>query len=158
MYANKSRKRTWRGLMNCLPPTKVKKGNFDSRASESTGYFGHLPKEVLIHISRKMKIPISQVYGGNVLRPVSSGAEGRHILRSCQGTACHVRGAGPVLKENERTNFVNDKDVPTRPQVTAETVACIGCCGLAPRIMIDDETYGRLTPEAVKGIIEKYSD
>ena len=55
--------------------------------------------------------------------------------------------------------LVNDKDVTTSDlKFTVETVACIGCCGLAPVIMIDDETYGRLTPEAVKGIIEKYSN
>ena len=108
-----------------------------------------------------MKIPISQVYGVvTFYAQFHLEPRGRHILRSCQGTACHVRGAGPVLKEARAAlGLVNDKDVTTSDlKFTVETVACIGCCGLAPVIMIDDETYGRLTPEAVKGIIEKYSD
>ena len=146
-------------LDELLATYEGKKGTLIPVLQKAQDIFGYLPKEVLIHISRKMKIPISQVYGVvTFYAQFHLEPRGRHILRSCQGTACHVRGAGPVLKEARAAlGLVNDKDVTTSDlKFTVETVACIGCCGLAPVIMIDDKTYGKLTSEKVSQIVKSY--
>ena len=83
---------------------------------------------------------------------------GRNIIRSCQGTACHVRGAKAILNELSSCLGLEGEEVTTKDlRFTLETVACIGCCGLAPVIMINDDTHGRLTPKAIKGILDKYN-
>ncbi|MDR1916318.1 MAG: NAD(P)H-dependent oxidoreductase subunit E [Synergistaceae bacterium] len=135
-----------------------KKGTLIPILQKAQDIFGYLPKEVLIYISRKTGVPISQVFGVVTfyaqfhLKP-----RGRNIVRSCQGTACHVRGAKKILQE--LANCLNlEGDVTTTPDLryTLETVACIGCCGLAPVIMVNDDTHGRLTPDKIEGILDQY--
>ena len=136
-----------------------KKGTLIPILQRAQDMFGYLPREVLIRISEKTGIPISQVYGVVTfyaqfhLKP-----RGRNIIRSCQGTACHVRGAKAILNELSSCLGLEGEEVTTKDlRFTLETVACIGCCGLAPVIMINDDTHGRLTPEAIKGILDKYN-
>lgn len=147
-------------LDELLATYEGKKGTLIPVLQKAQDIFGYLPKDVLIYISKKMKIPISQVYGVvTFYAQFHLEPRGRNILRSCQGTACHVRGAGPVLKEARAILGLADKEVTTSDlDFTVETVACIGCCGLAPVIMINDDTHGRLTPDMVKGIMEKYGN
>ncbi|WP_378953878.1 NADH-quinone oxidoreductase subunit NuoE [Pelosinus sp. sgz500959] len=119
--------------------------------------YGYLAKEVLEAIAVKMDVPISQIYGVVTfyaqfhLKP-----RGKNIIRVCQGTACHVRGAKEILKAIEEK--LNIKAGGTTPDLmfTLETVACIGACGLAPVMMINDETHGRLTPESIPEIFANY--
>jgi NADH-quinone oxidoreductase subunit E len=136
-----------------------KKGTLIPILQKAQDIFGYLPREILIRIGHKIGVPLSQIYGVVTfyaqfhLRP-----RGRNIVRSCQGTACHVRGAKAILTELKNQLGLGEDESTTKDlRFTLETVACIGCCGLAPVIMINDDTHGRLVPEAVKGIIEQYS-
>jgi NADH:ubiquinone oxidoreductase subunit E len=81
---------------------------------------------------------------------------GKHIVRTCQGTACHVRGAGKILDALKEALGVAPGKTTDDLQFTLETVACIGACGLAPVMMIDHDTHGRLTPGSVPEILAKY--
>jgi len=124
---------------------------------EAQTAYGYLPKEVLQNMAEKMDIPISQIYGVVTfysqfhLKP-----RGKNIIRVCQGTACHVRGAKAILQEIE--DELNIQAGGTTPDLlfTLETVACIGACGLAPVLMINNNTYGRLTPESIPEILATY--
>ncbi|MDR1471684.1 MAG: NAD(P)H-dependent oxidoreductase subunit E [Synergistaceae bacterium] len=120
--------------------------------------FGYLPRKVLITISKRTKIPISQIFGVvTFYAQFHLNPRGRNIVRSCQGTACHVRGAKLVLNELKAQLDLGEGEMTTKDlQFTLETVACIGCCGLAPVIMINDDTHGRLEQDSVKGIVEQY--
>ena len=135
-----------------------KKGTMIPILQKAQDIFGYLPMEVLIHISEKINVPISHVYGVVTfyaqfhLKP-----RGRNIVRSCQGTACHVRGAKSILTELKKQLNLRDGESTTEDlKFTLETVACIGCCGLAPVLMINDETHGRLVPDVIKGVLEQY--
>lgn len=121
--------------------------------------YGYLPEEVLKEIACELNLSLSQVYGVVTfytqfhLKP-----RGENVIRACQGTACHVRGAGPVLEKLEEELGIQSGETTDDLKFTLETVACIGACGLAPVIMINDVTYGRLTPEKIPEILEEYKD
>lgn len=136
-----------------------KKGTLIPILQRAQDMFGYLPREVLIRIGEKVGIPISHVYGVvTFYAQFHLEPRGRNIIRSCQGTACHVRGAKAILNELSSCLGLEGEEVTTKDlRFTLETVACIGCCGLAPVIMINDDTHGRLTPEAIKGILDKYN-
>ena len=119
--------------------------------------YGYLAKEVLEQIAVRMDVPISQIYGVVTfyaqfhLKP-----RGKNIIRVCQGTACHVRGAKAILQAIEDKLQIKAGGTTADLMFTLETVACIGACGLAPVMMINDDTHGRLTTESIPEIFAKY--
>lgn len=125
---------------------------------EAQHAYGYLSKEVVKRIAEKMNIPTSQIYGViTFYAQFHLNPRGRNIIRVCQGTACHVRGAKAVLKAIEENLGVSAGQTTPDLKFTIETVACIGACGLAPVMMINDDTHGRLTPAIVSDILKKYS-
>jgi NADH-quinone oxidoreductase E subunit len=118
---------------------------------------GYLSKEVLEYIADHMNIPISQIFGVvTFYSQFHLNPRGKHIIRVCQGTACHVRGAKVILETLEKHLNISAGNTTADLNFTLETVACIGACGLAPVLMVDDNTHGRLTPEDIPEILEKY--
>lgn len=142
-----------------LDEYRGKKGNVIPVLQQAQEIFGYLPKSVLIEISKELNIPISRIYGViTFYAQFHLEPRGKNIIRSCQGTACHVRGAKAILVELQKELGLDDKTVTTPDlQYTLEKVACIGACGLAPVMMINDDTHGRLTPETVQSILAKYA-
>lgn len=125
---------------------------------EAQHAYGYLSKEVVEHIADALATPVSQVYG--VITFYSQfhlNPRGRNIIRVCQGTACHVRGGKAILKALEDNLKVAAGETTTDLRFTLETVACIGACGLAPVLMINDDTHGRLKPELIPDILAKYN-
>lgn len=126
---------------------------------EAQEIYGYLPPQVLTAIAGRLGVPVSQVYGVvTFYAQFHMKPRGKHIVRTCQGTACHVRGASKILAALEETLGVKPGDATADLQFTLETVACIGACGLAPVMMVDHDTHGRLTPDLVPGILDKYRD
>lgn len=120
--------------------------------------YGYLSKEVIEYIGDKLNIPVSQIYGVvTFYSQFHLNPRGRNIIRVCQGTACHVRGAKAVLKAVEDQLNISAGGTTPDLKFTIETVACIGACGLAPVMMINDDTHGRLTPEIIPEILSKYA-
>ena len=125
---------------------------------EAQNAYGYLSKEVILYISAKLGIPASQIYGVvTFYSQFHLNPRGKYIVRVCQGTACHVRGAKAILKALEDILKISPGGTTSDLLFTLETVACIGACGLAPVMMVNDDTHGRLTPEAVTQIIAKYA-
>ena len=121
--------------------------------------YGYLPEEVLKEIACNLDLSLSQVYGVvTFYTQFHLEPRGENIIRVCQGTACHVRGAGPVLEKIEEELGIDSGETTEDLKFTLETVACIGACGLAPVIMVNDNTHGRLTPEKVPEILEQYKE
>ena len=124
---------------------------------EAQGAYGFLPKDIISRIAQTLKIPVSQVYGVvTFYSQFHLNPRGRNIIRVCQGTACHVRGAKAVLKALEDELRITPGQTTTDERFTLETVACLGACGLAPVLMINDDTHGRLTPETVCKLLDRY--
>lgn len=125
---------------------------------ESQNVHGYLSKEVIEYISAKMNIPSSQIYGVvTFYAQFHLNPRGKNVIRVCQGTACHVRGAKAILKAVEEHLGVSAGETTPDLSFTLETVACIGACGLAPVMMVNEDTHGRLTPESIPEILSKYS-
>lgn len=119
--------------------------------------YGYLPREVLEKIAAELKLPISQVYGVvTFYAQFNLTPRGRYIIRVCQGTACYVRGGGEIFQEIQDQLGIKDGETTEDLRFTLESVACLGACGLAPVIMINDDTHGRLTKDAIAGILAKY--
>ena len=124
---------------------------------EAQDQYGYLPQDILSEIAANLGLPLAKVYGVVTfytqfhLKP-----RGKNIIRVCTGTACHVRGGAEVLKAIEKELDIKSGGTTDDLEFTLETVACIGACGLAPVIMINDDTHGRLTPESVSAVLEQY--
>ncbi|MDK2784344.1 MAG: NADH-quinone oxidoreductase subunit, partial [Bacillota bacterium] len=81
---------------------------------------------------------------------------GRHVVRVCQGTACHVRGGARILAEVEKELGIKPGETTEDLRFSLEPVACLGCCGLAPVMMVDEDTHGRMTPDKVASVLARY--
>mgnify|MGYP001013017654 CR=1 FL=1 len=125
---------------------------------EAQDAYGYLSKEIIVYIGEKLSIPASQIYGvATFYAQFHLNPRGRNIIRVCQGTACHVRGAKAILKAVEDALKITAGKTTPDLKFTLETVACIGACGLSPVMMVNDDTHGRLTPEIVPEILGRYS-
>jgi NADH-quinone oxidoreductase subunit E len=119
--------------------------------------FGYLPAPALRQISRRTRIPLSRVYGVlSFYAQFYTEPHGRHTVRCCRGTACHVKGAGRVLDAVERELGIGEGETTPDLMFYLETVACLGTCFLAPAMMIDNLYFGKLTPRRVQSILQSY--
>jgi len=124
---------------------------------EAQDEYGYLPEEVLKVIAVGLNLSLSQVYGVvTFYSQFHQQPRGNNIIRVCMGTACHVRGGDSVMEAIKDELGIDAGETTDDLEFTLESVACIGACGLAPVIMVNDETHGRLTPEKIPGILAKY--
>ena len=122
------------------------------------GEYGYLPREILMEMSNRTGIPISRIYGVTTFyEQFHLEPHGRHTIRCCRGTACHVRGGTKIIEEIESQLSAAPGETTEDMRFTFETVACLGTCFLAPVIMIDNDYYGHLQSKDIKEIIERYS-
>ena len=141
-----------------VSPWKGRKGGVIPILQGVQHAFGYLPGEAMEVISEETKISLAELYGvATFYAQFHLSPRGRHIIRVCRGTACHVRGSLGILERVQSELGLTHEQVTTPDlRFTLEPVACIGACGLAPVIMIDDETHGRLTKDKVPDIIARY--
>jgi NADH-quinone oxidoreductase subunit E len=119
--------------------------------------FGYLPQEAMQRIARALRIPPVRVFGvATFYAQFSFKPRGKHTILSCQGTACHVRGGGKILDEMRRELKVEEGETTGDRRFTLEKVYCIGCCSLAPAMIIDETAFGKLTPDKTKEILNRY--
>ncbi len=115
----------------------------------------YLPEEKLNEISEELSIPLSEVYSAaSFYKQFYFKPRGKNIVCVCVGTACHVRGAQAVVNKFEGSFGVKAGETTEDLAVTLETVGCVGCCGLAPVVVVNDEITGELTPAETNAIIE----
>ncbi len=119
--------------------------------------YGYLPQDVLNKIAKHLGLSPAKVYGVvTFYTQFHLQPRGRNVIKVCTGTACHVRGGAEVLKAIEKELGIQSGGTTEDLEFTLETVACIGACGLAPVIMINDDTHGRLTPNSVAEVLNGY--
>lgn len=135
---------------------KNKKGSLIPILQGAQDIYGYLPEAAFRKISKDTGLRISDMYGVATfyaqfrLNPV-----GKHIVKVCHGTACHVQNAKDLTNALEESLSIKDGETTEDSLFTLESVACLGCCSLAPVMMIGDETYGNLDGKAASKIIKK---
>ena len=136
-----------------------RKGSLIPLLQEVQTIEGYLAKDTMRYLSEKTNINIAQIYGvATFYTMFRLKPQGKHVIRVCKGTACHVSDANSILKAVQNNlKLADGEDTTTDKLFTVMEVACLGCCSLAPVIMIDDNTYGKLTPEAIEEIVKKYN-
>ncbi len=124
---------------------------------EAQDAIGYLPPDVLRDVAGHLNVPEAAVYGvATFYAQFYLEPQGKHRVRVCRGTACHVRGSARIRRLVERLLGVKEGGTTDDRLFTYETVACVGCCALSPVMMIDDTYYGRMTAERVEAVIEEY--
>ena len=124
---------------------------------KAQGLFGYLPREVMDLISEEMNIPTAHIWGVATfyhyfnLEPI-----GRHVISVCMGTACYVKGANDVLEALKRELGVQVGQTTEDRLFTLQEARCLGACGIAPVVMIDDKIYGELTAKSVVDVVNQY--
>jgi NADH:ubiquinone oxidoreductase subunit E len=112
--------------------------------------YGYLPREVLYYISKKTRIAVSRLYGvATFYAQFRLTRRGKHLIRMCDGTACHVRGAKKSLDAIEKSMHLQPGQTSPDLKYTLEIVYCLGSCGLAPVALVNDKVMGRLNPDAL---------
>lgn len=139
-------------LDSLIEKYKDRKGNLIPLLQGTQDIFGYIPHEAFEKISSEVGIELSDMYGVVTfyaqfrLNPV-----GKHIIKVCHGTACHVQNANAITDALKESLKINDGETTEDGMFTLESVACLGCCSLAPVMMIDNDTHGKLTGgQAVK--------
>ncbi len=143
-------------LKEILARYKGEKGATIRVLQEVQGELGYLPREAINEVGKTLNISSSAIYGViTFYSQFRTTPRGKHIVRVCRGTACHVRGGAQVLDAVER--HLNIKDGETTPDLeyTMETVACIGACALAPAMVVDENTYGLMSPGKVNELFSQ---
>ncbi|MCR5005326.1 MAG: NAD(P)H-dependent oxidoreductase subunit E [Clostridiales bacterium] len=134
-----------------LPTTK---GELIRVLHRAQGIFGYLPKEVQVHVAKKLDLPVSKVYGVvSFYSFFTMKPKGKYDVSVCLGTACYVRGADKILEALTKKLGIGVGDTTDDAKFSLRTLRCVGACGLAPVVMINNKVYGRVTPDMVEGII-----
>jgi NADH-quinone oxidoreductase subunit E len=134
---------------------KGKKGNLIPILQGAQHIFGYIPKEAFVKISEETGLKLNDMYGVATfyaqfrLKPV-----GKHIIKVCHGTACHVQNANLITEALQEYLEVLDGETTEDRLFTLESVACLGCCSLAPAMMIGDDTFAKLTGKEAVNIVK----
>jgi len=119
--------------------------------------FNYLPQEALTYVAENLEIPVSKLYEiATFFSAFSLEPRGKHLIRVCVGTACFVRGGEAILERLSEELGVEPGRTTEDMRFTLSPVRCIGCCSLAPTMMIDEKAYGRVRPKPIPRILEKY--
>lgn len=118
--------------------------------------YGYLPKEAIEKISDRMNIPESEIMGvGTFYTQFRFQPVGKYLIMLCQGTACHVNSSQLILETIKDELHISDGETTEDGLFSLKCVACLGCCSLSPVMMINDNTYGSLTPDKTKQILKE---
>ncbi len=125
---------------------------------EAQAAIGYLPKDVMLDVARHLNVPEATVYGvASFYAQFYFKPQGRHRIRVCRGTACHVRGSFRIRRLVERKLGIKEGETTPDLLFSYETVACLGACALSPVMVIDQTYFGRLSAEQAGAIIDDYA-
>ncbi len=144
-------------LLALIESLKDKKGPLMPVMQGAQEIYGYLPYEVLALISEKMNVPMADLYGvATFYAQFTLVPKGEYQIAVCLGTACYVKGSANVIDKVKEILKIDVGGCTDDGKFSLDATRCIGACGLAPVMTINDDVYGRLTPDQVPGILEKY--
>jgi NADH-quinone oxidoreductase subunit E len=131
-----------------------KKEQLISLLQDVQAEFNYLPQDVLVRISQKLDIPVSQVFSvATFFRAFTLKPRGRHLLTVCLGTACHVRGGQRLVDKLERDYGIKPGETTEDLKFTLETVNCLGCCALGPVVVVDGKYESQMNAAKLDKVI-----
>lgn len=146
-------------LKEVMKKNKDTKGALMPVLHEAQKIFGYLPIEVQTLISEELKVPLSEIYGVvTFYSQFTLVPKGQYQIGVCLGTACYVKGSQAILDRIKKNLNIQVGGTTADGRFSLEATRCIGACGLAPVITINEDVYGRLKAEEVDNILEKYKD
>ena len=136
---------------------KVEEGALIPILHEAQELFGYLPEEVQQKIADGLGISLAEVYGvATFYSRFTLTPKGKYKIQLCLGKACYLKGADKILVKLEELLGIKVGETTADGKFSLEGARCVGACGLAPVMVINEEVYGKVTPEMVKGILDKY--
>ncbi len=145
-------------LKKIIAENKGQKGALMPVMQKAQDIYGYLPIEVQTMIADGMGIPLEKVYGVSTFySQFALNPKGKYQISVCLGTACYVKGSGDVYAKIEEILGIKGGECTPDGKFSLDACRCVGACGLAPVMMINDEVYGRLKPDDVKGILEQFN-
>ena len=125
---------------------------------EAQGIYGYLPIEVQTMIAKGLNVPVEEVYGVSTFySQFSLSPKGKYNISICLGTACYVKGAGDLMNKFSELLGIGAEECTADGKFSLTACRCIGACGLAPVLTVNDDVYGRLVVDDVQGILDKYN-
>jgi NADP-reducing hydrogenase subunit HndA len=144
-------------LIGVIDEHRDVKGALITVLQQAQEIYGYLPIEVQKIISERMNIPLEEIYGvASFYAQFSLNPKGKHKISVCLGTACYVRGAGKFFERISEELGIKSGECTPDGKFSLEACRCIGACGLAPVMTVNEDVYGRLTADEVDKIIAKY--
>jgi NADH-quinone oxidoreductase subunit E len=118
--------------------------------------YRYLPEEVLCFVATALDLPAARVFGvATFYAHFALKPKGKHVIRLCDGTACHVKASIPILDALRSRLGLAGKDTTDDMLFTVETVSCLGACGIAPVVVVDEKVHGQMTPQAAVAIVDE---
>lgn len=146
-------------LQEIIEKYKSTRGALIPVLHEAQEVYGYLPLNVQKKVSEGLDIPLAEVYGVvTFYTQFSLKPKGKYKVSVCLGTACYVKGSGQILDKMKEKLGIEVGDCTEDGKFSLDACRCIGACGLAPVLTINDDVYGRLTADDVEGILKKYED
>ncbi|MCD7980811.1 MAG: NAD(P)H-dependent oxidoreductase subunit E [Clostridiales bacterium] len=144
-------------LLSAIEELRDTKGCLMPIMQKAQDIYGYLPYEVQKIISDEMEVPLEKIYGvATFYSMFNLYPKGQYKISVCLGTACYVKGSGSIYSKLIETLGIEGGQCTPDGRFSLDACRCIGACGLAPVMMINDDVYGRLTPEEIDGILAKY--
>lgn len=146
-------------LEQTIAAHKTERASVISVLQDINAHYRYLPENVLRHTARALDIPLSRVYSiATFYNSFSLVPRGKYVVRVCTGTACHVKGSHQILQSLERMLKISSGGTTENKMFSLEDVRCLGCCGLAPVITINEDLYGSVTQTKLPKIFKRYQD
>ena len=146
-------------LQSFVQEWKDKPGNLIMILHRVQQEFTFVPREAAERLSRDLKIPLAKIYGViTFYHYFKTTKPGKHRISICLGTACYLKGSQNLIEEAESILGISGNEVTDDGLFSIDAVRCVGCCGLAPVMMVGDEVFGKLTKEQVPEIIAKFKN
>ncbi len=146
-------------LKEIIEQHKDKPGSVMPVLQQAQEVYGYLPQEVQIMIAEGLGVPLEEVYGVSTFySQFSLSPKGQYNISVCLGTACYVKGSGKLVERITEILGIEPEECTEDGKFSLTACRCIGACGLAPVLTVNDDVYGRLVPEDIDGILKKYMD
>jgi NADH:ubiquinone oxidoreductase subunit E len=148
-----------RELTDFIEEWKEKPGNLIMVLHRVQEEYGFIPRDVAEKLSIALRVPLAKIYGViTFYHFFKTTMPGKHKVAICMGTACYLKGGEDILNEARTILGIGEDEVTADGQFSIDPVRCLGCCGLAPCIMIGEEVYGKVVKEQLPEIIAKYQN
>lgn len=144
-------------ILDFIAKWENKPGNLIMILHKIQEEYGYVPRDIALELSHTIKVPLAKIYGVITFYHLFKLKKpGKHKISVCLGTACYLKGGGDLLKELETILGIGVNSVTEDGLFSIEAVRCVGCCGLAPVMVIDGEVFGKIGKERIPEILAKF--